>query len=117
MHRFRGAVALIICLALVATGCGAGKKNAEKGAPNVTDVIKFNTTGIKSYWMANFLTASDGNQYCIVTTTTNAGAKQLSSISFTDITNGHTFGGSWPFAGDDGGAPNLTPSTRLIPPP
>jgi len=69
------------------------------GAPNVTDVIKFNTTGIKSYWMANFLTASDGNQYCIVTTTTNAGAKQLSSISFTDITNGHTFGGSWPYDG------------------
>jgi peptide/nickel transport system substrate-binding protein len=38
MYRFRGAFALIICLALVATGCGGGgKKNADKGAPDVTD--------------------------------------------------------------------------------
>jgi hypothetical protein len=35
-----------------------------------------------------------------VSTTTNAGSeKQLSSISFTDITNGRTFGGSWAYDG------------------
>ena len=37
MHRFSGAVALIVCLALVATGCGDDKKSDSGGAPDVTD--------------------------------------------------------------------------------
>jgi peptide/nickel transport system substrate-binding protein len=38
MHSFRGAFALIFCLALVATGCGGGSKgNSDNGAPDVTD--------------------------------------------------------------------------------
>ncbi|KAF2497794.1 hypothetical protein BU16DRAFT_537400 [Lophium mytilinum] len=89
------------------------------GAPNVTNVIAFNTTGIKSYWFANFLHASDGNDYCIVTTTANAGPTgQITSISYTDITNGHIFGGSWHYDGQlsntklYGSTPILTTGAR-----
>ena len=37
MHRFTGAMALIVCVALVATGCGDDNKSDSGGAPDVTD--------------------------------------------------------------------------------
>ncbi len=37
MNRFSGAMALMLCVALVATGCGGGGKDANGDAPDVTD--------------------------------------------------------------------------------
>jgi peptide/nickel transport system substrate-binding protein len=37
MHRFSSALALIVCAAFVATGCGGSSKDASNKAPDVTD--------------------------------------------------------------------------------
>jgi len=65
------------------------------GAPNITSIITYNETGIKSYWFANFLSGDDGNDYCIVATSANAGTQQITSVSLLDITRGNYFGASY----------------------
>jgi len=63
------------------------------GSHNITDVIKFNDTGIKSYWWATFITGLDGHQYCLVITSGNAGfTDTVSSVGFVDITANTHFG-------------------------
>jgi len=63
------------------------------GVPDQYDAIAFNTSGIKSYWWANFLHGDDGHDYCIVITSANAGpAETVSAVSITDITAGTHFG-------------------------
>lgn len=66
------------------------------GVNNITDVITYNSTGIKSYWWANFIKGDDGHDYCIVITGANAGATGLvSSLAITDITANTHFGVSY----------------------
>lgn len=56
-------------------------------------MIKYNSTGIKSYWWANFIKGDDGHDYCIVLTGANAGSTQIvSSAAITDITNNTHYG-------------------------
>jgi len=62
------------------------------GVPDQYDAIAFNTSGIKSYWWANFLKGDDGDEYCIVITSANAGPEQtVSSASIININTGFQF--------------------------
>ena len=59
-------------------------------------MITYNSTGIKSYWWANFIKGDDGHDYCLVITGANAGSEMVvSSIGLTDITNNTHFGVSY----------------------
>jgi len=63
------------------------------GSHNITDIIKYDGAGIKSYWWATFITGSDKHQYSLVITAANAGPSQtVSSISLVDITADTHFG-------------------------